>query len=139
MKKTSYILVGFIFLAFVLIAASSAQERSQLNPTVVSASPMIMLSKNAQVVIIGSGVEPGQEVRILFKPLDGLLTDIGDYLDQKPVPDKNGNWVTTWTCGSHLKNDITESAYSIIVSTMEYIPLAHTPIIFYKEKTEKKK
>jgi hypothetical protein len=117
--------------------ATAAQE-GMASPAIVAANPLIKIEKNAKVVIIGSGFKPGQEIRILFKPLDGIYGDLGYALKPYPVPNKVGAFVTTWTCGRHLRKNIKESAYSLTVTTMDYMVLAQTPIAFFKEKAEKK-
>jgi hypothetical protein len=142
MKKVMWTLVAVAVLVcgtHMGVGLSSAEESLQPKPTVVVANPMVKIEKNAQLVIIGSGFNPGQELRILFKPLDGVFGDIGYALKPYPVPNKHGNWVTTWTCGRHLNKNIKESAYHLTVTTMEYDFLAQTPIAFYKEKPPEKK
>lgn len=137
MKKVLWSCVAVIFLVYATgmgVGASIAQESIQLTPTVVVANPMVKIEKTAKLVIIGSGFKPGQKIRIMFKPLDGVPGDIGYALEPYPVPNEFGNWVTTWTCGRHLRKSIREGAYSLTVFTMEYEFLAHAPIAFYKEK-----
>ncbi len=108
-------------------------------PTVVVATPAVKLEKDAKVTLIGTGFQPGQEIHILFKSDDGVLTDIGEALKPKPVPNKLGAWVTVWTCGAYLKN-VKAGAYTFTVTTPDYDFLAHTPVAFYTEpKPEKKK
>jgi hypothetical protein len=101
-------------------------------------NPMIKITKAAKVAIIGAGFEPGQEIRVLLIPLDNVMTDLVDDLAPYPVPNQIGAWVTTWTCGAHLDDNIKEGAYEIKVTTMDYKVLAKTPIAFYQEKSEKK-
>jgi hypothetical protein len=96
------------------------------------------MEKGAKVTILGTGFQPGQEIHILLKSHDGVLTDIGETLKPKPVPNKLGTWVTVWTCGDHLKN-IKAGAYTFTVTTPDYDFLAHTPVAFYTEEKPEKK
>ncbi len=114
-----------------------ATAKTGMGPTIVVDNPMVKITKAAKVTIIGSGFEPGQEIRVLLIPLDNVMTDLVDDLAPDPVPNKIGAWVTTWTCGAHLQDTIKEGAYEIKITTMDYRVLAKTPIAFYKEKTEK--
>jgi hypothetical protein len=107
------------------------------SPTIVLDNPMVKIAKTAKVAIIGAGFEPGQEIRVLFTPLDDVMTDLVDDLAPYPVPNNIGAWVATWTCGPHLEDNIREGAYEIKVTTMDYKVLARTPIAFYQEKAEK--
>ena len=142
MRQLTWALVTAIFFLGGLTGganmANAAQE-GMAGPTIVAANPLIKIDKKATVVIIGSGFKPGQEIRILFKPLDGIFGDIGYALKPYPVPNKVGAFVTTWTCGRHLNKNIVESAYSLTATTMEYEVLAQTPIAFYKEKAKEEK
>ena len=142
MKQVMWTWVAVVFLVcgtLIGVGSSSAEEGLQPRPTVVVANPMVKIEKNAALVIMGSGFKPGQEIRVLFKPLDGVFGDIGYALKPYPKPNKYGNWVTTWKCGRHLRKNIKESAYNLTVFTMEYDFLAQTPIAFYKEKPPEKK
>ena len=147
MKQLMKGLIAVMFLVGSLAGgahiASAEQEgmtgQTQPGPAIVVANPMIKITMDAKVVIIGSGFKPGQEIRILFKPLDGIFGDIGYALKPDPVPNKVGAFVTTWTCGRHLNKNIKESAYNLTVTTMEYEFLAQTPKAFFKEKPPEKK
>ncbi len=138
MKKMAWRLIAVMFLVVFLTTIGGAQEIRPPEPAVAVANPMIKIIKDTKAVIMGSGFKAGQEIRILFMPLDGVITDIGFALKPYPVPNKHGNWVTTWSCDDQLKLDIAEGPYSIVVSTMDFVPLAQTPVAFYKEKEEKK-
>jgi len=116
-------------------APTPAPEPTPANPvTVTVAVPVMELDKKAQAVIMGSGFEPGQEVRVLFITMDGGRSDIGYSLDPEPVANEAGAWATAWTeCGSRYikKGLIGEGIYTIIVTDSEYNTLASAPIAFY--------
>ncbi len=146
MKERIWRLGAIIFLVGSLagcahMGSGTAQEgmavKTGPGPTIVLDNPMVKITKTAKVAIIGSGFEPGQEIRVLLIPHDNVMTDLVDDLNPYPVPNKIGAWVTTWTCGAHMQDNIREGAYEIKVTTMDYKVLAKTPIAFYKEKAEK--
>jgi hypothetical protein len=113
--------------------------KSEPGPVLMVATQEIKVSSKANVVIMGCGFKPKQEVHILFTTLDGVLSDIEDALNPKPVANEIGAWVTTWTLGGYSKIMKEEGAYTISVADSDYNFLAHVPIAFYPEKKEKKK
>jgi hypothetical protein len=123
------------------IGKKGAEEGlAQPGPTVTVATPMVKMSKKARITIVGTGFTPGQEVSLLFTTMDGVQADIGYALKPKPVANKMGAWVTTWSCGRYVAKKLAkEGAYAITVTDSEYNTLAHTPVAFYKAEKKKKK
>jgi len=119
------------------MAKEDSTSQTQLAPTLVVVNP-VKLEKDVKVVIIGAGFQPGQELFVLFKGHDGVLTNIGYALKPDPVPNSQGAWTATWTCGDHLREDIREGVYTLAVSTPDYRFLAHAPVAFYKQQPEGK-
>ena len=114
--------------------------KKELGRKVVAATPYVKMSKKAKVVIMGTGFTPGQEIRVLFTTMDGMLNDIGVHLKPAPVPNKVGAWVTTWKCGRFVRKKlIKQGAYIITVTDSKYNVLAHAPVAFYAAKKSKKK
>jgi hypothetical protein len=150
MKK---LILGFVAVIFLVVglgglslfgpgqslAQGGPSDKAGPSPVVVVANPMVKITKDAKVVILGSGFKPGQEIRILFKPLDGVAADIGYALKPEPVPNKLGAFVSTWTCGRHLRKNIKPGAFSLVVTDMEFGYLAQTPVAFYAESASEKK
>jgi hypothetical protein len=101
MRKIAWSLV--VVLVGFLTASGEAQDTKAPGPSVVVANPLIKMTKDAKAVIIGAGFKPGEEIRVLFVPLDGVITDIGFALQPDPVPNKHGNWVATWSCEDQLE------------------------------------
>ena len=103
------------------------------------ASPILELDKKAQVVIMGAGFEPGQEVCLLFTTMDGVRTDIGYALDPESVANEIGAWSTARTgCGRYIKKKlIKEGVDTITVTDGEYNFLAYAGVAFHDaEKPE---
>ncbi len=123
------------------VAKEALAGKNELGPTVAMGTPMVKMSKKAKAVIMGTGFNPGREVQLLFTTMDGVQSDIGYALKPKPVANKIGAWVITWSCGRYIsKKLIKEGAYIITVTDSEYNFLAHTPVAFYgAKKAEKKK
>jgi hypothetical protein len=147
MKKGMYgmmaviVVVGLVGCATMGLSEKGAEEGlAEPGPTVVVATPMVKMSKKAELSIVGTGFKPGQEVSLLITTADGLQSDIGYALKPKPVANKIGAWATTWSCGPYIsKKLIKEGAYTITVTDSEYTVLAHAPVAFYAEKKEKEK
>ena len=150
MKRAIGVLVTAV-LAVCLIGCSTigpgkggAQEglaaKRELGRKVVVATPYVKMSKKATVVIMGTGFTPGQEIRLLFTTMDGVLNEIGVHLKPAPVTNKVGAWVTTWSCGRFIRKKlIKEGAYVITVSDSKYNVLGHAPVAFYAAKKAKEK
>jgi len=145
MKKVICVMIG-AFLVVVLAGCTTtgpskgaAKEglaaKSEPGPTVVVVTPRVKMSKKATITIKGTGFKPGQEVELLFTAVDGVQSDIGYALKPKPVADKTGTWVTTWSCGRFIsKKLIKEGTYTITVTDVDYNSLAEAPVAFFAEK-----
>jgi len=138
------LVVGLVGYATVRPAKSEAEKglavQSAPGPTVVVATPMVKMSKKAEVVIMGTGFEPSQKIRLLFTTTDGVHADIEYALKPRPVANKIGAWVTTWSCGPFVaKKLIKEEVYVIIATDAEYNLLGHAPVVFYAEKKPEEK
>ncbi|MDF1592490.1 MAG: hypothetical protein P1P89_13315 [Desulfobacterales bacterium] len=113
---------------------------AEMGPTIILATPLVKMSKNSEVVIMGTGFKPGQEVFILFTTADGFPSDIGYALKPPPKADDTGSFASTWSAGRYVsKGFITGGAYKIEVTDTDFTPLAHSVVFFQEEKKEKKK
>lgn len=140
MKKLTggLILIAVILVAVLLVGGTTGivganpASKSELSPTVMVATPIVMLDKEAVVVIMGSGFEPEQELCLLFTTMDGVRADVGQYLDPEPVANEIGAWATAWTPGRLItKKVIGVGVYTITVTDGEYNALASAPVAFY--------
>jgi len=112
------------------------------SPVLSLGTPMVKISKKAQVVIMGSGFKPSQEVSILITDANGLQTDIGYALKPVPKADGTGTWATTWNAGRFVSKKIVGAGpCKITVTDADYNPVAHTVVFFEKaaKKDSKKK
>ena len=146
MKKSMYALVTVIIIVSFLGCASMGPETGGAqqpgltapNPTVVVVSPMVKMGKKTEVSIVGCGFTPGQEIKLVFKDVNGIMTNIGDDLKPELKVNENGAWHTTWSCGRLISRKLVmEGAYVLTVTDSDYTPLAQAPLAFYEEKEEK--
>ena len=121
--------------------AMAEGQGGALGPVVVAATPNVAMDKKAEVVLMGTGFQPGSEITILITDADGVLTDIGSELEPEPKADETGTWGTTWNAGRYIsKKLIKKGAYAIQVTDSDYNPIAVAPVNFYeKPKKDDKK
>jgi len=109
-------------------------------PVVAVGTPLVKRGDFAAIVIMGTGFQPGQEIRILFTTPDGQQADIGYALKPEPKPDKTGSWFTTWDASSFVKEKlVTGGAYKLCVADGDYRIITHTPVFFQPEKDKEDK
>ncbi len=126
--------VLFIALAVVAIAGSTfvlqqvkAQQSSSSGPTLVVSPAAVPLAKTSNLVILGSGYKPGQELNILFN--DGFGS-IGALEDMVKADDK-GNFVTSWTLGNYSRAGILPQGVTLIMTADEnFNVIASAPVAF---------
>lgn len=147
MKKLIGGLIAAILVAVLVfgtgvgITGASPAGESEPAPTVVVVDPILKLDKKAQVVIMGAGFEPGQEIHLLVTDVNGVRADVGATLDPEPVANEVGAWATAWTgAGRYIsKKLIKEGVYTITLTDAEYNALASVAVAFYdSEKPEEK-
>ena len=133
MKKGIYCAIAIIMALGLGVHADSASGQSSPAP-LISATPMVEMTKDAEVTILGTGFKPGEEIIILYTDPNGVVADIGYALKPEPKADTKGEWATTWDCGRYVgKKLITEGVTSITVTDSEYNILAHDSIYFYAQ------
>jgi hypothetical protein len=138
MKK----IIGSLVAVFFVAGFAGMCFAADLGPMVTMGTPLVKMSKKSQVVIMGTGFKPGQEINVLFVSPDGLQSDIGYALKPAPKPDKTGSWTTTWSAGRYVARKLVDpkgGAYKIVVTDGEYNPIAHSAVFFQPEKKKKKK
>ena len=133
-KLVSIIMVVAMVAIFIGFEESSAEEN--LSPVVTIGTPIVKMSKKSEVLIMGTGFKPGQEVHILFTAADGVQSDVSAYIKPELKVDKTGTWATKWNAGRYVKRKIikVEGAYAITVAGGDYLPVTMAPVYFYKEE-----
>jgi len=139
MKRMTGSLIAVVFVAG-LIGTAGFQlltpvecRAGELAPVIALGSTTVKLSKKAEVVIMGTGFQPGQEINLVFINGEGLKADIEHALKPIPKPDKTGSWKTTWSAGRFVdKKLVGEGAFRILVFDGDYNQLAHTVVGFEK-------
>src|SRR4030067_1807982 len=107
MKRVIYAMVAVMVVVGLMGCATMGSKKAQgqeavtsqggVAPTIVSQpSNVLRLDKKTQVVIMGSGFKPGQEVRLVITQKDGSISDISSELDPEPKADEFGVWGTAW-------------------------------------------
>lgn len=113
---------------------------AEVGPTLATGTPMVKMSKKSEVVIMGTGFKPGQELVVLFTTADGSQSDIGYALKPAPKADQTGSFACTWSAGRYVSKGFIEGgAYKIEVTDSDYNTLAHSVVFFVKEDGDKKK
>lgn len=141
MKKGTCGFLATVLLAsfFIVACACPSKEVRGGGVSVVVGTPMVEISKTAQVVLYGTGFAPKQEVLFLFKDVSGVPTVVSnDTLKPEPVPNEVGAWVTVWDCSQYMSL-IKPGTLMITVTDKDYKTLAQVPVAFFtREKKEKK-
>ena len=111
-----------------------------LGPALTMGTPMVKMSKNTKVVIMGSGFKPGQELRVIIITQDGVETDIWSRMKPAPTADATGTWASTWNAGRYVSRKLMkEGVYKITATDDDYNPIASAPVFFQKPKKSKDK
>jgi len=143
MKKRSMgsvVAVLLVGLLVVACAGPSKEVQTGGGLAVVVGTPLVEISKTARVVLYGTGFEPKQEIRFLFKDASGVQSDIGNALKPEPVPNEVGAWVTAWNCAEYVSL-LKPGTFTLTVTDKDYKTLAQVPVAFFaveKKKEEKK-
>ncbi len=142
MKKLSVVLLTVFLLGMLIVGGTQvfgSPGPGSTSPTVVLSQSVVPLDAKSQVVIMGSGYEPEQEIKILVHLSGGRATwatvsDIGVYLDPSPVvANEFGVWATAWTVSRYSRLAGT-GMYMLEVVDDEYNALASAPFGFVNIK-----
>ncbi len=128
MKATFLKSLAVVVLSLALSFSSAfAAPAAAPRPTIAVASPVMVLDKNAKLIIMGSGFRPGQEVVILFHDALGVLTNVPEAV----VANDRGSWATVWDMKDYVgKNIVTDGVYAIMAADAKYNVFASTPVAF---------
>lgn len=144
MKNRGFGLLVVVCLVGFLVGACTGPTKEvrtkKQSASVIVTTPLVEITKTAQVVFYGTGFAPKQEVLFIFKDTGGVQTVISsDALKPAPVPNEAGAWVTAWNAGQYLSL-IKPGTIVIDVTDSNYKTLTQFPVSFFAaEKKEKKK
>jgi hypothetical protein len=125
--------VTTIILIAGLIGFASPSLAAEMGPVLTMATPIVKMNKEAEVVMMGTGFMPNQELNILITAADGTVSNIA--LDIKPTPkaDASGTFGCKWKPKRFLsKKLITGGAYKIEITDTDYNTIAHGVVFFTK-------
>jgi len=124
------LLVGLLVGPAIGVAGQSGMGKA--NPTVTVVTPVAELHKNTDIVIMGTGFESEQEVRLVVTTVDGIRSDIGARLKPEPIANESGAWITVWDCNRFVgKKLLAEGVFTITATDNEYYTLAYASVAFY--------
>ncbi len=153
MKKSYFGLVSIALVVCILAFSGCAALKGEkgeaakgaaLGPVLVVATPHVALEKKTEVVVMGTGFQPGKEFTLMITDADGVLTDIGSSMKPELKAGANGTWASTWNASDYAKSKlITNGVYLITAADTDYNPIAQAPVNFYEppkkeDKKEKK-
>lgn len=117
-----------------MVGCSFKQTVKEGPPPTITVSGPETMDKKAIVIINGTGFEPEQDINLLFTANDGMQSDIVYALDKPPKADKNGEWSVSWKCYDFIRRKMVTAgqSYRITATDVEYLPIAHTMLMFKK-------
>ncbi len=125
--KTLMVSVLVLSLTLPFGSAFAAGQAAAPRPTISVSSPVMVLDKNAKLVILGSGYRPGQEVTVLFQDALGVLTNV----PETAVANERGSWAMVWEMKDYVdKKIIGDGVYAIMAADAKYNIFATTAVGF---------
>ena len=118
-------------------AAPKAKKAAVKRENVVlTVSPQLSeLDPKTTIDIMGSGLLPDEEVRILFTDAVGTKNDIGDYVKPELKANQSGAFLTSFDCSAFIRDKrITPGAFELVVTDKERKPLAKAYVYFKAAK-----
>lgn len=110
---------------------------------VLESSHVLKLDGKSKIMIMGSGFQPNQEIRLVISQSDGSLSDIGTQLNPMDIIQANqfGVWGTQWVVGDYANKALAKAdVYVLQACDTNYNVLATVPFGYYdaSEKDYKK-
>lgn len=142
-KKYFAGLMMLIFISVTGCAAGTAQTGPAPTPAMAPApGPRVMVSpgvapldKKTQIIIMGSGFEPEQEVFVVFEDEYGCMAEI-----KEAKANTRGSWATVWTLGRYTRRGIIKNGvYAIMAMDKELNLLSTAPVAFIKPTDDPEK
>lgn len=102
---------------------------------VIEPSHVLKIESMTKVAIMGSGFEPGQEIRLLITHPDGSTSNIINQLKPEPVANKFGAWATAFTLWRYSRGALAKPGVFILQACdASYNVLATIPFGYYSSK-----
>ena len=152
MKKSILVLIAVIAIIGLMAGTGIATGAANMGngPNLVIATPVSELGE--PVVILGSGFEPGETIRLVFDT-GGSRIDIEYGLAEtghsqrssgvSPVANDTGAFIAAWEPGRIASRVIASGrggpgagAYTIMATDTDYVTLTTTPIAFWEAVDE---
>ncbi len=132
------VLILVVALAIPLASAAADTVTTAPRPNVVVSPSAVNLVSGSKIAIMGSGFEAGQQVHLLLRDNNGIVSEVAGALDPAPVANNNGNWGTVFTVGDFSKVAST-GVFSVIAADENYTFLTSAPLGFYVAKDPREK
>ena len=143
MKKLLSVLVAVIIITGIVVGSTSvaisAGDSNNPSPQLTVVNPVADGSnKKAWVGVIGSGFEPGQELRLLIIDSKvGVETNIMSRVDPKELnANDQGAFEALWKgAGRYFTKGLMDAGvYQFMVTDADYNILATAPLLVYQSK-----
>ena len=106
-------------------------------PTAMAIPDKVELDGDSQIIFVGTGFQPGEEIHLTIVTADGITTGLEITSNpQKPVPDERGMWATAWKLDRFAtKGFIKAGSYKVSVMDADYVKaLAEVTVTFVAKK-----
>ncbi|MFC2066982.1 hypothetical protein ACFLUO_08080 [Chloroflexota bacterium] len=103
---------------------------------VIENSHVMPLSTTAQLMVMGAGFPPNQEVRVVISQKDGTLSDIGTQMEPTEImANEFGVWGAKLTTGRYARSALASTEIYVLYATdVSYNILAAAPFGYYDAK-----
>lgn len=113
---------------------------ADLQPVVMAATPIVKAADISNIILMGTGFKPREEIYIHFVTADGQQADITYALKPAPTPDKTGTWATIWNAKDYMETKlVTNGAYKITVTDGDLRLMTQTAVFFQLDNDQKGK
>lgn len=125
-----YLLV--VALAMVVLAGSvlvlhqGKAETSSAAPTLVVSPSVSPLTKNANLVLMGSGYQAKTDINILFYDAFGSI----GALENTVKTDDKGNFAMAWNTTDYIRGTVPDGVTTIMTADVNFNILASAPVVF---------
>lgn len=114
---------GLMVLVFILVMA---QTGFAAGPSVLVSPGVAPIAAETQVVIMGSGFKPDQEVIVIFEDEYGALAEL-----KQAKANERGSWATVWTLGRYTRRGIIkDGVYAIMAVDKDFNLITSAPVAF---------